>query len=176
MELELQHGNVHLILNEVYNKCLLCLENTVLSLGGQCLQQYGLPQSLRCEAVLQIRDYLREIRYDPNILAQAVTSSVYDQILESIEKGTDQAFFLDAPGGSGRTFVINLLLARIRKDRGIPLAAASSGIAATLLERDKTAHSAFKLSFNLIRVETPMCNISKQSNMAQVLKECKLII
>lgn len=67
-------------------------------------------------------------------------------------------------------------MARIRKDRGIALAVASSGIAATLLEGGKTAHSAFKLPLNLIRVETPMCNISKQSNMAQVLKECKLIV
>jgi len=82
-------------------------------------------------------------------------SYVYNKILEGIEKNTGQTFFLDAPGGTGKTFVINILLARVRKDHGI----ASSGIAATLLEGGKTAHSVFKLPLNLTRVETPMCNI-----------------
>jgi ATP-dependent DNA helicase PIF1 len=67
-------------------------------------------------------------------------------------------------------------LAKIRKDCGIALAVATSGIAATLLEGGKTAHSTFKLPINLMQHETPTCNISKQSNIAQVLKECKLII
>ncbi|XP_063912264.1 ATP-dependent DNA helicase pif1-like [Zophobas morio] len=94
----------------------------------------------------------------------------------SIENGTGQVFFLDAPGGTGKTFLLKLLLARVRKNGGIALAVASSGIAATLLDGGKTAHSAFKLPLNLMRVETPLCNISKQSNMAQVLKETKLIV
>jgi hypothetical protein len=145
-------------------------------------KHYGLPQPSRCEAVLQNKDYLREINYDSNILAQYINfnehllnneqSYVYDKILEDIEKITGQTLFLDAPGGTGKTFVINILLARVRKDHGIALAIASSGIAATLLEGGKTAHSVFKLPLNLTR----MCNISKQSNIAQVLKDCKLIV
>lgn len=51
-----------------------------------------------------------------------------------------------------------------------------SVITATLLEGGKTAHSAFKLPLNLKGVETPMCNISEQNNIAQVLKDCKLIV
>ncbi|XP_023231260.1 uncharacterized protein LOC111631274 [Centruroides sculpturatus] len=186
VELELQHRDVHLILNEVYNKCLVCLEDTVLSLGGQCLQQYGLSQPSRCNEVLQNTDYLQEMSYDSNILAQIVTtnenllnneqSHVYSQILESIKKSTGQTFFLDTPGGTSKTFVLSLLLARMRKDCQRALAVASSGIAATLLEGGRTAHSAFKLPLNLMQVETPICNISKQSNMAQVLKDCKLIV
>ena len=101
---------------------------------------------------------------------------IYNQVLDSIENGTGQVFFLDAPGGTGKTFLLKLLLARVRKNGGIALAVASSGIAATLLDGGKTAHSAFKLPLNLMRVETPLCNISKQSNMAQVLKETKLIV
>jgi len=66
-------------------------------------------------------------------------------------------------------------LASVRKDHGIALAVASSGIAATLLEGGKTVYSVFKLPLNLTRVETPMCNIFKQSS-AQVLKDCKLIV
>ncbi|KAL4091658.1 hypothetical protein QTP88_026315 [Uroleucon formosanum] len=49
-------------------------------------------------------------------------------------------------------------------------------VAATLLHGGKTAHSAFKLPLNLNTIEIPTCNINKQSNMANVLKKCKLIV
>ncbi|KAL4132728.1 hypothetical protein QTP88_009837 [Uroleucon formosanum] len=53
---------------------------------------------------------------------------------------------------------------------------ALSGIAAMLLHGGKTAHSAFKLPLNLNIIEIPTRNIIKQSNMANVLKKCKLIV
>jgi hypothetical protein len=58
----------------------------------------------------------------------------------------------------------------------ILIATASSGIAATFLHGEKIAHSVFKLPFNLNTIETPTCNINKQSNMAKVLKKFKLIV
>lgn len=42
--------------------------------------------------------------------------------------------FLDAPGGTGNTFLLNLLRATVRKDKQIAIAVASSGIAAALLD------------------------------------------
>ena len=50
-------------------------------------------------------------------------------------------YFLDVLGGTGKTFLINLLLAKVTFDKKIALAVASSGIAATLLEGGRTAHS-----------------------------------
>jgi len=70
---------------------------------------------------------------------------------------------------------MNLLLASVRMHTKIAISVASSGIAATLLDGGKTAHSAFKLPINLNFSKTPLCNISKQSDAAHVLKECKLI-
>ncbi|GBP66695.1 hypothetical protein EVAR_79050_1 [Eumeta japonica] len=83
---------------------------------------------------------------------------------------------LDAPGGTGKTFVISLILAEIRSNNGIALAVASSGIAATLLDGGRTAHSVFKLPLNIQNNPDAVCNIKKQSSMATVLKRCKLII
>ena len=70
-----------------------------------------------------------------------------------------QIFFLDSPGGTGKTFLINLILARVRSTRDIALAVASSGIAATLLEGGQTAHATFKLPLNLTTSVIPFCNI-----------------
>ena len=51
--------------------------------------------------------------------------------------------FLDAPGGTGKTFLINLILTKLRSEGKIALANASSGIAATLLTGGRTLHCTF---------------------------------
>ena len=53
--------------------------------------------------------------------------------------------FLDARGGTGKTFLINLILAKLHSEGKIALATASSRIAATLLTGGCTLHSTFKI-------------------------------
>ncbi|XP_055910673.1 uncharacterized protein LOC129945038 [Eupeodes corollae] len=64
----------------------------------------------------------------------------------------------------------------IRLQNKIELALASSGIAATLLEGGRTALAALKLPLNMQSDETPTCNISKNSAMAKVLQQYRLIV
>src|SRR5256885_9466971 len=71
--------------------------------------------------------------------------NVFDTIVESIEKSVGKVFFIDGPGGTGKTFVYNSLLAYVRSKGDIALAVASSGIAALLLDGGRTAHSRFKI-------------------------------
>jgi len=76
----------------------------------------------------------------------------------------------------GKTFLINLLLAKIRIDRQIALAP-SSRIAATLLKGDRTAHTTFKIPLKVSYDDTSsVCNISKQSNTAQLMRDCVFIV
>ena len=96
--------------------------------------------------------------------------------MDKIERKAGGIVFLDAPGGTGKTFVINLLLAKIRQQSKIAIAVASSGIAATLLQGGRTAHSTLKLPLDLTHHETPMYNISKGTGQAKVLQECELIV
>ena len=63
-------------------------------------------------------------------------------------------FFVDGPGGTGKTFLINLLLAKVRSEGRIALAVASSGIAALLLDGGRIAHSRFKIPIKLHESET----------------------
>lgn len=96
--------------------------------------------------------------------------------MEAVNNEQGGMYFLDAPGGTGKTFLLQLILATVRMDNKIVLALASSGIAATLLDGGRTAHSALKLPLNMQIVETPVCNISKTAGMAKVLQQCKLIV
>ncbi|GFY69111.1 ATP-dependent DNA helicase [Trichonephila inaurata madagascariensis] len=84
-------------------------------------------------------------------------------------------FFIDVPGGTGKTFLLNLVLVEIRMKGEIALAVASSGIAAALLDEGRTAHSALKLPLKLNIAKNPICNVVKTSGMANALKTCQFI-
>ena len=121
-------------------------------------------------------DELRKYVLENEPLLVMDQSAAYNAILERINRKTGGIIFLDAPGGTGKTFVINLLLAKIRQQSKIAIAVASSGIAATLLHGGRTAHSTLKLPLNLTKCETPLCNISKGTGEAMVLEKCELIV
>ena len=65
---------------------------------------------------------------------------VYNKILQSVNNEDGILFYLDAPAGTGKTFLINLLLAKMKMANKEHIAVASSGIAATLLLNCITAH------------------------------------
>ncbi|CAB3244972.1 unnamed protein product [Arctia plantaginis] len=96
--------------------------------------------------------------------------------MKAIDDGNGGLYFLDAPGGTGKTFLMSVVLAAVRARSNIAVAFASSGIAATLLEGCRMAHSALKLPLNLQTIEEPTCNITKNSAMAKVLSASKIII
>ena len=53
----------------------------------------------------------------------------FERLSQLAQTPTRNIIFLDAPGGTGKTFLLNLL-AHIRAHRQIAIAVASSGIAA----------------------------------------------
>lgn len=59
------------------------------------------------------------------------------------------AFFIRGPGGTGKTFLYQMLLASVRSQHKVALAVASSGVAALLLDGGTTGHSRFKVPFEL---------------------------
>ncbi|CAF1454121.1 unnamed protein product [Rotaria sp. Silwood1] len=171
---------------DMFNQTLIILEDKALAMAGKDLKQLGLPTPLRTLGDRLTREILRETSYDLNDLNEYISTNeplllpdqkaAYNTILDRINRKAGGIIFLDAPGGTGKTFVINLLLAKIRRKSEIAIAVASSGIAATLLHGGRTAHSTLKLPLNLTQCETPLCNISKGTGEAKVLQECKLIV
>jgi hypothetical protein len=64
-------------------------------------------------------------------------------------------FFVDGVGGTGKTFTYNALLHAVRAKEGKPvaLAAATSGVAAVLLDGGRTAHSLFALPIPISKAD-----------------------
>ena len=65
---------------------------------------------------------------------------IFDKVISAVDSERGGMFFIDGPGGTGKTFVENLILARVRSAGKIALAVASSGIASILLDGGQTAH------------------------------------
>ncbi|KAL3818277.1 hypothetical protein ACJIZ3_004182 [Penstemon smallii] len=99
---------------------------------------------------------------------------VYDSVVSKIDSNGSGVFFLDGPGGTGKTFLYRSLLAYVRSRGCIALPVASSGVAASLLPGGRTAHSRFKLPFDPEDKSTG--KISKQSSLARMIIEARLII
>ena len=99
---------------------------------------------------------------------------VFDKVVDAVENDISKVFVIDGPGGTGKTFVYNTLLAHIRSKGHIALAVASSGIAALLLDGGRTAHSRFKIPLAVNEFST--CNISVQSQLAELIRLCKLVV
>jgi ABC-type transporter Mla maintaining outer membrane lipid asymmetry ATPase subunit MlaF len=50
--------------------------------------------------------------------------TIYDRIMLTIPAGQGGFFFFNAPGGTGKTFLISIIIAEIRSDNSIALAVA----------------------------------------------------
>jgi hypothetical protein len=83
-------------------------------------------------------------------------------------------FYVEGPGGTGKSFLSNALLDHVRATGGIALAVSSSGIASLLLHNGKTAHSQFKIPLNVD--DSTSCNVTRQSKLAELLKKADLIL
>uniref|UniRef100_A0A1I7VYW4 ATP-dependent DNA helicase n=1 Tax=Loa loa TaxID=7209 RepID=A0A1I7VYW4_LOALO len=87
-----------------------------------------------------------ELRHKQNYNTE---KRIYDLI--TVNNGVGE-IFLDAPGGTGKISLIRLILGTIRPENDIALFPAFSGIASTLLQGGRIAHSALK--FPLVMRQT----------------------
>ena len=172
--------------DDIFNLALNDLQDKVLSMGGRELSEYGLSQPQAVDNDRFARVYRREIDYDQGEQQAYVERNVpmltsdqrevYDCFCSMINGNEGGMLFLDAPGGTGKTFVINLILAKLRSEGKIALATASSGIAATLLTGGRTLHSTFKIPLDLYAMDILICSIKKGTALSRVIQEGKATV
>ena len=98
--------------------------------------------------------------YDAEIKLNLKQEVVFTIIMEMINSGRNDAFFIDELGGIGKIFFYRTLLAQVRSRRLIALATITSGVAAVILLGGRITHSQFVLPLNLN--DTNFCDFSKQ--------------
>jgi ATP-dependent exoDNAse (exonuclease V) alpha subunit len=100
--------------------------------------------------------------------------AAFEAVMGSVENKEGKLFFISGPAGTGKTFCYKTLCHAICSQGKIVLCVASSGIAALLLRGGRTAHSMFKIPIDI--KENSTCNISPQSQLAEVIRQTDLII
>ena len=174
-----------------YNLCLYTLDDSLQSLTNNrnTIQTFGLPapSQPRPEQVDPLQSaILYEQFYDTNEQERIWTNSyalfnpdqkyVFDTINAAVKNHTGECFFVDALAGTGKTFVINALLAKWRQNNLIAPAVATSisAIAAILLAGGKTAHSRFGIPLQLF--STSSSNVTSRSAAGKMLLAADVII
>jgi hypothetical protein len=98
----------------------------------------------------------------------------YTEIIEHMINRKGRVFFVDSPGGTGKTFLYRCLIATIRSEGLIIVATTTSGIAASIMPGGRTAHSVFKIPIKIS--DDIICKFSKQSDTTDLLHRVALII
>ncbi|KAI9071009.1 hypothetical protein K1719_047026 [Acacia pycnantha] len=92
---------------------------------------------------------------------------IYNTMMSKINSGDGGFFFVYGYGGTGKTVLWNAFTSLIRSRGEIVLTVVSSGIAATLLQSGRTAHSRFAIPIAVN--EDSMCNIKQNSLLADLI-------
>ena len=103
-----------------------------------------------------------------------IYTDIMDAIYETKGSSKHQIFFIDALGGTGKTFVAKAILAKVRSKNHIAIAVAFSGIAALLLPGGRTLHSRFGLPCEFD--ENTYADIRAGSPVAELIQRAKVII
>ncbi|CAN1332168.1 ATP-dependent DNA helicase PIF1 [Linum perenne] len=72
-------------------------------------------------------------------------------ITTAVHEKNGKCFFVEGPGGTGKTFLWKVISAKLRSEGKIVLCVATSGIAALLMEGGRTAHSKFHIPIKLTK-------------------------
>ena len=170
----------------IYNYGLFLLDK-ILKESGQSLAEWpSMPRiQENWEMITMNLLILEQLSYDREVLAVELEEqlprmnveqrSAYDQIVASVDACNGKLFFLNGPGGTGKTFVYNVVCAWLRSEGKIILCVSSSGISALLICGGRTAYSMFKIPINGLG-DCSICSILKRSARAELVQAANAII
>jgi hypothetical protein len=165
-------------LDDAYNDSLLLLEGRLVMANKSLRDFPTMPLAMAPVGIERVNPLIEaELDYDQEALHAHVERSLpllnKDQdmavasILNAMRLDQGGVFFLDGPGGSGKTFLYSVLLASVRNEGHVALNVASSGIAALLLQGGRTSHSTFKIPIDVHR--DLLCNVNASSDTAELI-------
>lgn len=157
--------------------------NHMLKRHGRTCIMVGLPKpaDVRSE-VQEARDELHNNHAHHETEAAALMANASEEQRRFIDHvqhalkypGSNGLFYLDGPGGYGKTFVLQALLHSVWTSGRIAVAVASSGIAATGLPSGHTAHSMFRIPLEVFPATD--LNIPPKSERAELLRNVELVV
>ncbi|KAI7949992.1 hypothetical protein MJO28_008813 [Puccinia striiformis f. sp. tritici] len=162
---------------------LFRLEGIIENLGGK-LEQCGLKVTEEERLILNgligedgtqesIQDV--EVRFQENHCKfNDAQLHFFNEVKKSLTRGQPELFYLDGPGGTGKTFLLNSIIDFAAVSYIPTKVVAASGVAALLLTGGQTAHSAFKIPIDA--EQNVECSFEADTLLGEELKSIRLII
>ncbi|XP_069968873.1 uncharacterized protein [Bactrocera oleae] len=104
------------ITDQIYNEGLMLIEDQCLTIANKLLIEVGMIAPNRSMHDAFNQELNRELQYNVDTLQEFVRNNVpllneqqkqvYKILMQAVDNNTGGLFFLDAPGGTGKTFVI----------------------------------------------------------------------
>ncbi|CAI0492448.1 unnamed protein product [Linum tenue] len=149
---------------------------TLLHAHSKELANYNLPLPVRDSGeLLGNRLVCEHLNYDlcmqqrtaDGIFATLNSEQIeaYHNVMESVNSGVGRFYFLYGHGGTGKTYLYNTIVAKLRSQQKIVLVVASSGIAATLLPDGSTGHSRFKIPIDIVKRGTHLAELLQRTSL-----------
>ena len=146
---------------------------------GSSLREHGLP--VPSTADLQGRGTLcLNMTFNPNVVRAKYDTlndgqkQVYDTIVDDVRAKHGGFYFLNASGGTGKSYTLNAIIAALCSEGHSVCPTASSGIASTVLLGGRTIHSALKVPLECDH--TSVCHIKKQTKLGGESQKVDCII
>ncbi|VDP42085.1 unnamed protein product [Heligmosomoides polygyrus] len=171
MEDFLKDGMSHAVAE---SKAFYEIANRIKALGKDFRQFLNLEVSQLdvCDAHVDYEGHERRGHANYGLL-NSEQKLVVDDLLSAINQPEGQCFFLDGPGGSGKTFVYTTIYHLATARRKQVLNVAWTGIAANLLPDGRTATSAFRL---VVADQNRSSSMKRQSEEAKRLSKIDAVI
>ncbi|KAL7070021.1 hypothetical protein ACQ4LE_011196 [Meloidogyne hapla] len=110
----------------------------------------------------------------PDIILNDDQEKVWNTVQNAIQGISSNTIFVTGDGGTGKTYLFNTIISRLREMRIRVIASAFTGCAATLLTGGATVHSVFRFGINIDQDYTP--SVSMQSFHGKRISESQVII
>ena len=154
------------------NRALLHIQD-ILSGKNRYCEEFGLPQPFVIDEISMNEE---EIKMTSKLIFDTMYSKLnvsQGKIFEFIIGQKHKFYFIDGPGGTGKTFLYKTLIHYfIMQEKNIT-SMAWTGIAAILLPQGKATHQTFKCPLNINDLETSILNTESDKKK---LREMDVII
>ena len=133
-------------------------------------------ERLQYDPIVELQKYELLSNQCPNNVDQ---QNILDSILEAVRTERKNFFFIDGPGGTGKTTIVKKIICKLRSEGKIVQVCASTTLAATLYENATTAHSLFKFPVEDDECKDPderTCCKLKDTQRLELLKETHVIV
>lgn len=155
----------------------LCEIEAQLNAENRTCSDFGLPEPAFFKSPVKVLDIQHHIEISENNEKRlnAGQLSVYTRIIDCISGGSEnpaQCFFIDGPGGTGKTFLYNAIYHKLLSMNKKIACVAWTGIASILLPCGMTSHRFFNLPIRL--EEESICFLKARDKLR--LQEVDVVI